>query len=1219
MSAAGDINGDGFGDLIVGADRVEDPGGGYVGQSYVVFGKAIGFAAEIEASDLSGADGFTISGTDGGDHLGTSVSAAGDVSGDGIDDLIVGAPNASSAGAPSAGQSYLVYGKTSAFPAALNVADLLPANGGDGSVGTVINGINANDTAGTSVSAAGDVNGDGFDDLVIGAYTANLSGAFSSEGQSYVVFGDDFSNAVTQRGDAGPNALDGSAAMDVLIGGAADDALVGNGGQDVLRGGEGDDVLAVSDTTFRRIVGGNGIDTLRVDGSGNTLNLNALPDSRILGIEVIDITGNSPNTLILGDLTGPQHVLKLSDESNTLTVLGDADDVVHLGGGWAAMGQQVIGPNTFNVFTHGLATVNVLDPVLTSIATFELSTLLAANGGDGSQGFTLNGVAVADLSGYSVSGAGDVYGDGFDDVIVGAPYADVSANTDAGRAYVVFGKAGPFAAEFELSSLLAGMGGDGSQGFVLNGVDPYDHAGTAVSTAGDVDGDGMDDVLISAPRASPNNNDYAGETYLVFGQSGFSAELDLGTLDGNNGYVINGTAMDDELGRADQTVSNAGDLNGDGVDDLMVSADVASPNATDMAGETHVLFGDEANLAALDALDGNSDGKIQLPNLNGTNGVSINGILMNDRAGYSISEAGDVNGDDIDDIVIGAFEADPNGLINSGAAYVIYGKTGGFSQPLNLSALTATDGFVISGANLDDLLGSSVGAAGDFNDDGFDDVVVSADSGGESYLVFGSTAPVDLNVAALNGTNGFVITGASQVSAAGDLNGDGLGDVLIGRGSAAPNGVPAAGRTVVLFGQRTAAPATLDVLSLNGANGFAINGIAMNDRSGDSVSGAGDLNMDGFDDLIIAARQRNNSAGQSYVLFGRDFTGTSGPAGAPVITEVLALGSSWTAGFLSGLQARGAGTGGFSIPVGSAAQLESLRWGNTDRIVIRFSENVAIAPGAIELTGVLGPDGVLNANVDYVLSITTRVGATGQFEAVLELAAPLNVDKLLLKVNAAAVTNGLGEALDGEWTDTVSTFASGDGTAGGDFRFRINSLPGDADGDGAVGDVDLSILLSAFGTGPPTPLTNPRSDMNGDLSVGDNDLSVLLANFGGTLPAGAPAAPEPAAPVEHEIAADQSVTQANATVDARTAGDATVARTNVTAASRRNRPRRGRAGNTLTASHAGWVLARAVEARVRASTRAAAHRPSHATDKTNDSLVDLLVTVEPQTALAASN
>ncbi len=117
----------------------------------------------------------------------------------------------------------------------------------------------------------------------------------------------------------------------------------------------------------------------------------------------------------------------------------------------------------------------------------------------------LNGIDVGDCSGGSVSAAGDVNGDGIDDLIIGASGADPGGRVDAGESYVVFGRdtQRDFPPSFELASLLPGAGGDGSAGFVLDGIDADDYSGCSVSAAGDVNGDGIDDLIIGAFRADP--------------------------------------------------------------------------------------------------------------------------------------------------------------------------------------------------------------------------------------------------------------------------------------------------------------------------------------------------------------------------------------------------------------------------------------------------------------------------------------------------------------------------------------------------------------------------------------------------------------------------------------------------------------------------------------------------------------------------------------------
>ncbi len=134
----------------------------------------------------------------------------------------------------------------------------------------------------------------------------------------------------------------------------------------------------------------------------------------------------------------------------------------------------------------------------------ELSDVAAGSGG-----FVMNGIDPVDFSGFSVSGAGDVNGDGLADVIVGAWSADPGGNSSAGESYVVFGKADGTAVD--LADVAAGNGG-----FVMNGIDVFDESGLRVSGAGDVNGDGLADVIVGAALADPRGNSYAGESYVVF-------------------------------------------------------------------------------------------------------------------------------------------------------------------------------------------------------------------------------------------------------------------------------------------------------------------------------------------------------------------------------------------------------------------------------------------------------------------------------------------------------------------------------------------------------------------------------------------------------------------------------------------------------------------------------------------------------------------------------
>lgn len=463
VSGIGDINGDGIDDAIVGA-FLADPNGDNSGRAYVVFGASSGFSSPFDLSTLDGTNGFAINGEAAEDRAGWSVAGAGDFNDDGIDDLIIGAIFSSPNGDRS-GRAYVVFGSAGGFTSPLELSSL------DGVNGFMLNGEAEGDEAGHSVAAAGDVNGDGVDDLIIGSPFAEANGAQS--GRSYVVFGSDtpFPGVVELSSLDGVNGfqIDGEAAEDYA--------------------------------------------GFSVSGAG-------------------DINGDGIDDLVIG------------------AIFADPNGI--------SSGRSYVVFGSLNAF----------------ISPFSLSAL------NGSNGFAINGELAQHRAGESVSGAGDINGDMIDDLIIGAPKADVSG-TVSGRSYVVFGSDEAFPGELDLADL------NGANGFIIDGGGEPEALGDSVSSAGDVNFDGIDDLLIGASNASPNGN-ASGRGYILFGSDeGWASPFSVADLDGSNGFALNGVIAADRTG---DSVSGLGDFNGDGIADLVLGARGADPNGSN-SGRAYIVFG----------------------------------------------------------------------------------------------------------------------------------------------------------------------------------------------------------------------------------------------------------------------------------------------------------------------------------------------------------------------------------------------------------------------------------------------------------------------------------------------------------------------------------------------------------------------------------------------------------------------------------------------------
>ncbi len=471
------------------------------------------------------------------------------------------------------------------------------------------------------------------------------------------------------------------------------------------------------------------------------------------------------------------------------------------------------------------------------------------------------------VAGISVS-AGDVNGDGLKDVILGALRSSPRERVRAGETYVVFGSK-----DLKYEDILDMN--DPPEGVLrIHGAVAGDQFGRSVA-AGDMDGDGYGDIIVSAWAASPSGRQGSGAAYVVFGSSELAREgvIDL-AKPRSDVLIIYGQDAGDEFGE----LVYAGDVNGDGLADAIIGAPWADSPGRTNSGKVYVVFGSK---------DIRSKGVVDTRAGEGV--LTLLGREASDALGYHVT-AGDLNGDGIDEVIAGARWADPGGMAEAGAAYVLFGAKDAASWGTVDLAAERPGLTVLRGVHPGDNAGDRMNV-GDVDGDGFGDLLVGAagtdtpdgNQAGAVYVVFGSAgmnarAVIDLvpktgEIVAIYGEHENDLL---SMPFSGDVNGDGLDDLIVAAHSTVLNGKYHVGSGYLFFGSADLRKREAVDLRSPGMDMVRIDGDDANGYLG--VSGdTGDIDGDGFDDIVISAHNSSpegrTGAGKVYVVWGAPYAG----------------------------------------------------------------------------------------------------------------------------------------------------------------------------------------------------------------------------------------------------------------------------------------------------------------------------------------------------------
>ncbi len=739
IASIGDIDGDGIEDMAVGAygDDSERP---ERGAAYVVFMKSDGTAKHTRKL-ASGAPGMPPLEDD--TRFGLSLAPAGDLDGNGVTDLLAGSPG----DAGSRAVYVLLLGEDGTLHSHKRIGN--ESGGGP----ALLDG----DDFGSSVTAIGDLNGDGTIELAVGAAVDDTGG--DNRGAVHIVSLEpllDYGDAPdTARGTSPANyqsLLDDDGARHQIVSGIrlgatldADDGtaagIAADGDDADLAAGDDEDGLVDPRTELLVTIGAS--PTVRVSATNTTAQL-----GKLWGW--IDYNGDG----VFDNATERTQVDIPSGTEATVFRLQFPEVPVGFTGSTYARLRLSTDDAASKPF--GLATDGEVEDYLVQVRSpasgrAQRTEIVATSLGPLPSGERLFGSALAAV--------GDLNSDGVSDLVVGA-WGDDEHGTDTGAFYILY-------LDTDGNARRAVRIDSGSPG--APPVDDFARFGVAITSVGDLNADGVTDLAVGASKDTVTNRRHGAVHILFMNADGTIADRTVVGSELGGGPPL---AIADSFGSA---VTSIGDLDGDGIAELVVGAD-RDDSGGNLRGAVYVLFM-------------KADGSVKSFQKIAHDTAGGPALADDSRFGSSVASIGDLDGDGTSDIAVGA-RRDPNSGVNAGAIYILLMNADGTARETH--RIADSEGLDLAA---EDFLGHAVAGLGDFDGDGVPDLVVSAhqdDTGGVNrgaiyVLLLTPEGSVKRHVKIANQVGGGPELGDDEffgnaVVSVGDLNGDGISDLAVSAG-----------------------------------------------------------------------------------------------------------------------------------------------------------------------------------------------------------------------------------------------------------------------------------------------------------------------------------------------------------------------------------------------------------------------------------------------------